>query len=207
MDQQLDILLMESHRGLSATAEAALTSRGHRVHRCFAPHDEGFPCVAMRDPSECPVDGGLDAAMVVRRGVLARPTPLEQGVGCAIRSRVPLVEDGPDTLDPYAPWVSVRVSHGDAVAACEKGAVTESASRTIEEALFPLLDDAGIDRTHLRCRLARDRDRLVVHLMAGSPLDRRLTQGLAVRALDAVRSAGRGSHRTVDVQVHQLTSG
>ena len=43
----------------------------------------------------------------------------EDGVRCAIRAGVPIVEDGSDFYDPFDPWVARRVGpHDDLVAEC-----------------------------------------------------------------------------------------
>jgi hypothetical protein len=119
MAQTLDVLVMESHPHAADEAEAALVAAGHRVHRCHEPGGHGFPCVGVIDPAACPLDRGVDVALLVRRRVAPRPTPWEGGVSCVIRAGVPLVEAGPDVLDPFERWVVAR-SDGDVGQACRR---------------------------------------------------------------------------------------
>jgi hypothetical protein len=205
MSEGLDVLVVESHPGAGDGSAAALAASGHRVHRCHVPGADPFPCVGVADPGACPIDGSLDVALVVRRGIVPRPTEYEQGVGCAIRAGVPVVEGGSDAFDPFAPWIHSRVVD-DPVAACEAAAATDALVAAAERAMGPLLDAALIPRTDVRCRLERTTTRLILHLVASRPLDERLRGSLAVRALDAVQRSSRIAFPAVDVEYVEVSS-
>ena len=105
----LDVLLVESHPGNGARVAGALERAGHHVHRCHEPGATGFPCTEITSPGSCPLDAGVDVALLVRR-VAPHPTDLEQGVSCALRAGLPIIEDGPTILDPFEPYLTGRVA-------------------------------------------------------------------------------------------------
>jgi hypothetical protein len=123
MTGALDVLLIESSPHAGAAAAAELKAAGHRVHRCFRPGACGFPCVGVTHPSACPIDRGIDVALLVRPRVNPRPTQLERAVSCVIRARVPLVEYGPSILDPYESWLAAR-AEGRVTDACVEAAAS-----------------------------------------------------------------------------------
>jgi hypothetical protein len=190
MNDTLDVLLVESapHAGDAVACE--LEAGGHRVHRCHRPEGGAFPCVGL-ESGDCPLDAGVDVALVVRHRVLPHPTPFESGATCAIRAEVPLVEVGPDVLDPFEPWAH-RCTSRDVVQACR----TASAEpyRVLEEAVLErlrtLLDASGTDPGSVSCVVTNDKPRLDVRLI-GPDLPPALRQALAVRAHDAVRERDR----------------
>lgn len=126
---QLDVLLIESRPGSGAIDAGRLEAAGHRVHRCHPdtrpgleaplPARDRYLCTGVT--AWCPLDDGVDVALLVRRRVMPRPVAREAGVSCALRAGVPVVEDGPAVLDPFEPWLAGRVA-GDVVAACEAAA-------------------------------------------------------------------------------------
>lgn len=119
----LDVLVVESLPRAAAAAAEALTAAGHTVHRCYDDGVPGFPCYAVAGPGACPLDHHVDVALVVRRRVDPRPTVFERGVACALRAGVPVVEQGPDLLDPFAPWIEQRLTdRDDVVDACRRAA-------------------------------------------------------------------------------------
>jgi hypothetical protein len=124
----LDVLVIESHQGAAAPASDILTAAGHRVHRCRDERSNGFPCRGVIDPDACPLAGPIDVALAVRWRIDPHITEIEQGVTCALRARVPLVESGPSALDPFAPWLTARVE-GDVVATCEAAAGRATGAR------------------------------------------------------------------------------
>jgi hypothetical protein len=203
MFRPLDVLVMESQRGAADAAVDALVTAGHAVHRCHQADDRGFPCVGVIRPDDCPIDRRVDVALLVRPHVEPRPSPLEDGVSCAIRAGVPLVENGSDLLDPFDPWVAERVATElDVVAAC-----TRAAERSLDplradvlDRLTVLLEGKGIRPDEITCRFVRDGGSLTVELDVPAPVERRLEQAMAVRVLDAVRSSKR-TYGEVDVRV------
>jgi hypothetical protein len=132
-------------------------------------------------------------ALLVRRGVAPTPTPLEDGVPCALRAGIPVVEDGTDLLDPYAEHITTRVRSGESVVqACER-AVAE-AMRPIEDevatALVPFLESNGMQAGDVEVRLEPRGDLLRIHLHTEG-LSPTLTGQLSVKAVDTVRAMRR----------------
>lgn len=204
MTRPLDVLIIESHRGAAAAAARALEAAGHATSRCHDDDSHGFPCRGVIDPADCPLDEHPDVALLVRQRIAPRPTPLEHGVSCAIRAGVPLVEVGPDTLDPYEPWLAARVEVGaDVVPTCEAvgGAALDDLRRAILRVASPLLAGLGLSPHEVACRVEPDAARLHVHFDVPLVVGPGVEQALAVRVLDAVRTAGR-TYGAVGVSVH-----
>jgi hypothetical protein len=140
------------------------------------------------------MDQRIDVALLVRPHVEPRPTPLEDGVICALRKGIPLVEDGPDLLDPYDPWVAERVATElDVVAACNR-----AAERSLEPLRTAILDRIGVltrglglRADQIGCRVQPEGTALRVEVLLPVAVDRHLEQALAVRVLDAVRGGGK----------------
>ena len=189
MRKPLEIMLVESHSGVAGHAEARLTAAGHHVLRCVdANTEEAFPCRGIVDPAACPVSARADVALIVRHGVRPFPSDREHGVSSAIRAGVPVVEDGPDLLDPYAPFLTSRVD-ADLVEACESAAAesAHSLERQVLEDLGPLLDAGGLDVADVRCEVHRLGHDVRIDIVVDEPIDERTRQSLAVRVFDSVR--------------------
>ncbi len=199
MGTSLNLLVLESHAGVADHSIEALEAAGHRVHRC---HDGGraFPCVGVTSPHECPIDRHVDAALLVRRGVAPATTPLEDGVPCALRAGIPVVEDGTDLLDPYAEHITTRVTTDESVVdACER-AVVESMQpleADVAAALVPVLEVNGMHAGEVGVRLEPLGELLRIHLDAVG-LPPMLVGQLSVKAVDTVR-AMRRSWATIEV--------
>jgi hypothetical protein len=86
-----------------------LAQAGHRVLTCHEPGEEAFPCSALRG-RPCPLDGGVDVAVVARPRGGIQPTPFEDGAVCAARRRVPLVVAGQTSPNPFAAWTAATAS-------------------------------------------------------------------------------------------------
>jgi hypothetical protein len=202
----LDVLLLESGPGDGADDARRLEEAGHRVHRCFdahgavgTTHPSGWvPCRALTDGS-CPLDAEIDVVLLARRGVAPRPGPREAGVRCAVRAGVPIVEDGGDVLDPFAPWISGRTDRAGVVAACEAAAAEAMAPvvRRLREGSRVLLATHGVDPSEIDLAFVIDGDGLVIHI-TGPPLPPAAGRALSDRARDAV-GAVRRTFRTIDV--------
>jgi hypothetical protein len=204
MTEALTVLLIESRRGAAASAVRALEAAGHRIHRCHDEDSSGFPCRGVIDPADCPLAAHADIALLVRDHVAPRPTALEQGATCAIRAGVPLVEAGPAALDPYEPWLAARVdSAADLVATCETAgdASLGALRREILRLCAPTLFAAGIRTRQAGCRIQHEATALRVQFTLPIPVSAAVKQALAVRVLDAVRSAGR-TYGPAKVSVH-----
>lgn len=199
MGTSLNLLVLESHAGVADHSIEALEAAGHRVHRC---HEGGraFPCVGVTSPHECPIDRHVDAALLVRRGVAPATTPLEDGVPCALRAGIPVVEDGTDLLDPYAEHITTRVTTDESVVdACER-AVVESMQpleADVAAALVPFLEANGMHAGEVGVRLEPLGELLRIHLDAVG-LPPMLVGQLSVKAVDTVR-AMRRSWATIEV--------
>jgi hypothetical protein len=200
MTNPLDVLVIESHPGASDRAREVLTSAGHRVHRCF----DGralFPCVGVANPDACPLERGVDVALAVRRGVIAWPTPLEAGVGCALRAGVPVLQEGSTTLDPFEPWLTGIVGN-DVPGACRTAArvAYDGLCERIERGSRQAMARAGHPGP-VTCTAERHGDTLDVTL-SGPPVGKDVVHALAVRALDAVHAERR---RFAEVAVRYAT--
>jgi hypothetical protein len=115
------LLVIESDPHAADTTAATLQAAGHEVVRCFAPGVGSFPCQALTEG--CPIDEGIDVALVLRARPWPKPTPCERGAVCAIRAGVPLVVAGNRALDPWASWASAGLDGTEGlVAACEEAA-------------------------------------------------------------------------------------
>lgn len=207
MSGTLDVLVLENGPGGARDAIDELEGAGHRVHRCHELGAASFPCRGVVDPSDCPLEGPIDVALLVRHHVHPQPSPLEDGVACALKAGVPVVEEGPGILDPYAPWITGRVEGTSVVQACE-AAVAAAFQPLVEDVLARcalVLGTAGIDATQVTCHMELAWPRLLVHLEVPGPVSRGIREALAVRALDAVR-ATRRTFDTVNVQVHEMQS-
>lgn len=199
MTTPLDVLLIEAHPGDGAVDSDRLVAAGHRVHRCWSERSDagwrtrdrgGSLCVGVTAGS-CPVDRGIDVALVVRGRVTPRPTAAEAGASCALRSGIPVVEDGPETLDPFEPWLAARAGE-DVVVACEEAVQLgldplrpEIVARTSQ-----VLAGAGVDPRQVQVAFELEPPRLTVRLR-GPAVSAAVEQALGVRVLDAVRAARR----------------
>lgn len=193
MSTALNLLILESHAGAADRAVDELAADGHTVHRCHEPAGAAFPCVGVTEQGGCPLDAPIDVALLVRRGVGPAPTPLEDGVPCALRSGIPVVEDGTDLLDPYAPFVTTRVGTDESVAEACRRAITEAMEpleAEVAEALVPFLEANGRSPQDCTVRLEPLGDLLRIHLSA-TGLTPTLTGQLSVKAVDTVRAMRR----------------
>jgi hypothetical protein len=193
MGTSMNLLILESHAGAADRAAAQLEAEGHTVHRCHDGDGQAFPCVGVTTPHGCPIDQQVDVALLVRRGVGPAPTPLEDGVPCALRSGIPVVEDGTDLLDPYAEYITTRVGVDESLAdACERAVVEamEPLEAEVAAALVPFLESNGMQAGDCEVRLEPRGDLLRIHLHAGD-LSPTLTGQLSVKAVDTVRAMRR----------------
>lgn len=212
MAAPLDVLLLESHPGTGSSRAEELEAAGHRVLRCWSPTPERGHADDGREPcagvtgAGCPVDRGVDVALLVRRGVSPRPHATEAGVGCAVRAGVPVVEDGGEALDPFAPYVAGRVGD-DAAEACEAAAdaVWEAVAERLRDGARSLLAAEGIDPDLVGLRCEAQGDALLVRV-TGPPMGDRLRQALAVRTADALRDVARRPAR-VDISCDEVAPG
>lgn len=109
------VLVLESDPRAATVAGQAVEAAGHEVVRCFAPGVGAFPCRALEVGAMCPVDEGVDVALLVRSRPWPKPTALERGGICALRARVPLVVAGHHGLDPWVAWASASIDGSEGV--------------------------------------------------------------------------------------------
>jgi len=117
------VLVVESDRRAADGAVAELRGAGHHVMRCHETDLPAFPCNALCDLGQCPLeeDAGIDVVVDFRTRPYPRPTPYEDGVSCALRPHVPLVVAGTSALNPFARWTSaIAASDDEVVEACER---------------------------------------------------------------------------------------
>ncbi len=196
MTKPLDVLLIEAHPGDADLAAHQLEGAGHRVHRCYGA-DEPVLCRGVTEQA-CPIDGGVDVALLARGGTAPKPTATEAGVACALRAGLPLVELGSGILDPFEPWVVVWVDD-DLVGSVEEGAQRgyDSLRAGILVRIERSLRSAGVDPADVEMTFVHEPPRLTVELR-GPVVDSRVRQALGVRVLDALRAESR-TYGQVDV--------
>lgn len=207
MSEPLDVLLIESHPGVGDASARVLTESGHRVHRCHQPGDSDWVCIGLTDPSACPVEGHIDSAVLARAPGTTGRTDHEDGVRCAIRAGVPLVEVSADeteemTSGEYSPWVSLHTHAGALDAACH-AAVSLSHQPIVDDILervTPLIADVGLAAERTRCEVSVRWPMMTVTIVVPGPVDSRLEQAIGVRANDALRGH-RGDCSTLNVKV------
>jgi hypothetical protein len=196
MTRPLQVLVLESHPSEGAPAATALAAAGHEVVRCHEPGAAAFPCAGLVDPAACPLRSGVDVALDVRRTVVAEPTALEDGVGCALREGVPVVEatqvHGVAAVVPSALRHWTTPSGPDVVASVEAAAAAsfDGLRAAIVAKLEPLFVANGVAPCQIDCEVEREGRRLLVHLV-GPPIGRGLRQAASVRAYDVVRASTR----------------
>lgn len=205
MARHLDVLALENRRGGARGAVAELEARGHRVQRCYEDGEAPFPCRGVVDPSDCPLEGAIDVALVVRHHIRPHPSDDESGVACAIRAGVPVVEQGSSILDPFDAWITARVDAMSVAETCERTVTLfhEPLVADIRRRCSLLLDAAGVDPSSVACEIELDWPQLRVRIDVPAPVSSGLRGSIAVRALDAVR-AGRRSYEKVNVQVREV---
>jgi hypothetical protein len=211
----LDVLLLEAGPGDGTTDALHLEDAGHHVHRCFDAHTAGsvhpsgwVPCRALT-AGDCPLDGSIDVALLARRGVTPRPGPREAGVRCAVRSGVPIVEDGGDLLDPFAQWISRRTDDIGVVAACE-AAATEAFAPVVDRlrtVSSVLLADLDVDPSGIDAAFEVDGDQLELRrVVLALHVDADLAKagGEVVRHMDADRDlAGVAGEQRQPARIHR----
>jgi hypothetical protein len=195
----LDILLVESRPGAADDAVAELTGAGHRLHRCHEHGAARFPCAGVLEHDRCPIDQGVDVALLVRREGEAGPTVWEHGVSCALRAGVPVVEDGPAESDPYGEWIAARVDGSGLASTVEVAArrAFDPLVRAIETRTRRLIESAHIAPAEVSWAVESNGHALVIHL-DGPRMTRQLEQAIAVRVLDALHSTSQ-TYGHVDV--------
>lgn len=184
----MDVLVLESDPGAASAAVAQLEAAGHRVVRC---HDAGatpFPCAGLT--GGCPLDvAPVDVALTVRAHPHSRPTPLEDGVTCALRHRVPVLVAGRTVLDPFEQFGAESVE-GDLVEACEGAAVSVRAehSALATRSLHETLEHAALPVEGAVAEVRRTGGRLTVTIRTPADTPQKVRDTAAVRITGALRA-------------------
>lgn len=186
------ILLMETNPGDGDGIARELTSSGHEVSRCHDPDEAPFPCHALVDGEECPLDHeDVQAAVLVRgSGGPAGRSAGEDGVRCALRRQIPVVLAGDAEGSAYRDWAISTVPTGDQILSEVEAAAAAPLARHQEAALRSLrsvlvqheLDDGGASAT-----VHREGPDIVVALRTGLEVDKQVAEMCSVRAMGAVR--------------------
>lgn len=197
----MKVLVMEAEEGTAGAVIDQLRAAGHEVLRC---HDGGpaFPCLGLAGETRCPVsEVGVDVAVTVRANPRSQPTPLEDGVVCALRQHVPLVVAGRVVLNPYGDWAAEAVEDGDVVGAVERAAAAplRRHGEVAQAAWDATLDARGLERRGA-VTVQRREGGLVVTVALTDPIDRDAADMASVRMLAALRELDPYSAR-VDLRV------
>jgi hypothetical protein len=192
----LNVMVLESEHRAADEAEQELADAGHVVLRCHEPGEPMFPCRGLVDASTCPLRSHvIDVALTVRSRVRSQPAPSEDGVRCALMSRVPLVVAGPRVLDPYDGLETRALDRTfDVVASCEEAA-TAGLGAYVRRA------DAAIAGTgDPKVRVTRIAGGLRVRVDGLDGVNSRECRAAVARIVGALRTFDRDA-RTIDVVV------
>lgn len=182
----MEVLVLESEPGVAAIASAQLQAAGHRVKRCHEGGARAFPCAGL-DPGRCPLeDEAIDVVLTVRVRSSARPSPLEDGVTCALRRRVPVVVAGRTNVHPFAQFAVTVAGVDNIVESCERsvtgpqaeheGIAARALRQTLDRAHLPTgAADASVRRSGRGLRIS-------LHVPSDTPMK--------VRDIASVRVAG-----------------
>jgi len=202
------VLVVESDRHAATNAVIDLQAAGHHVVRCHEQDLPAFPCNALCDHGECPIetDAGVDVVVDYRSRPYPRPTAFEDGVSCALRRHIPLVVAGTSALSPYDQWTTaIALADDEIVATCER-----ALEMPLERLAEPARDEVR-RRLRLQPKVAGAAD-VVVHRSKGGQLDAiirlpeqaaEMDDELAVAVAGALRANDRFASR-VNVAVERL---
>jgi hypothetical protein len=197
----LNVLVLESERNAGDVARAELAAAGHRTVRCHEPGAPAFPCNAIAPGHACPFDEGVvDVVLDVRPRPRSQPSPIEDGVNCALRRHIPVVVAGPEVLNPYAEFADVLIdTHDDVVRACVRaaGAPLREPTRAAAKVLREVLDRRALSISPV-VRVVRRAGGLLIEVAGASDLDEPTKSMAGVRMAGAVRAIDRRA-RGVDV--------
>ncbi|GIU85934.1 MAG: hypothetical protein KatS3mg009_0449 [Acidimicrobiia bacterium] len=195
MAGKLNVLVLETDRGAADAAVEELTAAGHQVLRC---HDAGapsFPCRGVDDTRQCPFDTTpVDVALTVRSRPRSQPSPLEDGVSCALRRHVPLVVAGPAVMNPYEEYAAEVLDRTyDVTAAVERaaGAPLPTHGARAADALAGVLAVHGVEGCTPKVTVHRHAGRLSVSVEDADGLDHAVKSVASVRIIGALRELDR----------------
>ena len=204
MAEKLNVLVMESERGAADVAREELTAAGHAVLRCHEPGSSAFPCNALAEGQQCPLEAAIvDVALDVRSRPRSQPAPQEDGVACALRHHIPVVVAGPTVLNPYDGHAQLLGRTFDVVDACEQAAHAPLGehSAAAARALREVLDRRDIPSAPL-VAVRRRRGALAVEVRGAGRIDDATKSMASVRMSAALREIDHHA-RGIDVVFHE----
>ncbi len=201
----MDVLVVESEAGAASIAVAQLEAAGHRVERCHEPGDGAFPCAGLAT-GRCPIEhGAIDVVLTVRPRPSSRPSPLEDGVICALRRHVPVVVAGRTKRNPFSDHAATLARVDEVVDACERAATGPQPRHeaVATAALRETLTRAGLAVGAARADVRRSGHglRVTVHLPSGCTPRRRGTA--SVRVVGALRAFDMDAAR-IEIECKEL---
>jgi hypothetical protein len=186
----MDVMVVESEPGAAASAVGDLEAAGHRVTRCHEPGQPAFPCAGLT--GACPVEADtVDVVLTVRGHVSKRPAPLEDGVVCALRRRVPVVVAGSTLFNPFEESGATVVGDADVVTACEQvaNAPRDEHTAIATAALRASLEHAGVEDVEAAtATVHRRQGQLLVSLRVPGEVESQVRSTAAVRVLGALHA-------------------
>jgi hypothetical protein len=203
MSSPLHVLVLEDAAGAANTALDELVAAGHTVSRC---HEgaSAFPCAALAAGGQCPLEAGnVDVALDVRAHPHRQPSPLEDGITCALRHRIPVVIAGGAALNPFDGYATTVLDRPyDVVDACRRAAEGELAGHTAvaASAMTAAAHAPGGDAM-LDVSVHRRSGTLVADIKAPRSLDDRARTNIATRVTGALRAFDHHA-RGIDVLFH-----
>jgi hypothetical protein len=201
----MDVLVVESDPGVADAAIEALEAAHHRVLRCHDAGSPAFPCRGL-DPGDCPLESGtVQVVLDVRGKTTPRPDPLEDGVSCALRRRLPVVVAGTSAINPFARFPVVDASRQDVVAACERAASGPQTEHQVvaDRALEATLQIAKIEGpSHSEVHRTADGLRITLHVPAAA--SKKTLDMAAVRVAGAIRAFDAHAPR-LDIQCEAIS--
>ncbi|MHB8439759.1 MAG: hypothetical protein ACYDD4_11435 [Acidimicrobiales bacterium] len=105
-----------------------LEASGCEVLRCHEPGEPAFPCNALIEGRQCPLDVGFDVVVNVRARAIATLAPGEFGAVCALHNGMPLVVAGIGYEHPLDGWTASVVERGGDVASAVLAAAAARSS-------------------------------------------------------------------------------
>jgi hypothetical protein len=102
-----------------------LDAAGFTPLTCHPPGAPAFPCNALVEGRECPLEHGFDLAVTIRARPDAAPAQGEMGVICALQRKVPLITAGMVGRNPFAPWAVWALGRSDDLVAVVRAAIGE----------------------------------------------------------------------------------
>ncbi len=186
----MEVLVLESEPGAAAIAIAQLEAAGHRVRRCHEPGARAFPCAGL-DPGHCPLeDDAIDVVLTVRARSSGRPSPLEDGITCALRRHAPVVVAGRKSISPFAQYPVTITGIDDVVDACERAATGPQIEHegVATKKLDETLGHAGLGTEAAAASVRRNAIGLRITLHVPGETPKKVRDIASVRVAGAVRA-------------------